>query len=42
VLHPLFSATEQKKLYYSQDTDETRWEKHQCLLDLEPTIGRTN
>jgi hypothetical protein len=32
----MFSAAEQKRFYYNQDTGETRWEKPQCLLDLEP------
>jgi hypothetical protein len=32
----MFSTAEQKKFYYNQDTGETRWEKPQCLLDLEP------
>ncbi|KAL3775761.1 hypothetical protein ACHAW5_005331 [Stephanodiscus triporus] len=32
----MFSSAEQKTFYYNQDTGETRWEKPQCLLDLEP------
>ena len=32
----MYDQTEERTFYYNQDTGETRWEKPQCLLDLEP------